>query len=446
VDKCVRCREDQYANREQNQCIPKAVIFLNYKEPLGIVLALTALFFSAFTTVVLGVFLKHHDTPIVKANNQNLSYILLISLIFSFLCPLLFIGHPNLATCVMQQVTFGVVFTVAVSTVLAKTVTVLLAFKVTVPGRRMRYFLVSGAPNYIIAIFTLIQIIFCAIWLRFSPPFIENDAQSEHGQIIIVCNKGSLERLHTDPILDSPIGTTTVGHYHAKTSHFKMIVQTVSNLKYSDEYLKRLKWMKFNCQDLTFKCKTTGMAHDVDKCVRCPEDQYANKEQKQCIPKVVVFLNYKDHMGVALSLMALFFSAFTAVVLAVFVKCHDTPIVKANNQNLSYILLISLIFSFLCPLLFIGHPNSATCIMQYVTFGVVFTVAVSTVLAKTVTVLLAFKVTSPGNRMWCFLVSGVPNYIIVICTLIQVILCAIWLRFSPPFIDNDMHSVHDQII
>nr|XP_048308049.1 vomeronasal type-2 receptor 116-like isoform X1 [Myodes glareolus] len=197
VDKCVRCREDQYANREQNQCIPKAVIFLNYKEPLEIVLALTALFFSAFTTVVLGVFLKHHDTPIVKANNQNLSYILLISLIFSFLCPLLFIGHPNLATCVMQQVTFGVVFTVAVSTVLAKTVTVLLAFKVTVPGRRMRYFLVSGAPNYIIAIFTLIQIIFCAIWLRFSPPFIENDAQSEHGQIIIVCNKGSVNAFYS---------------------------------------------------------------------------------------------------------------------------------------------------------------------------------------------------------------------------------------------------------
>ncbi|XP_041911438.1 vomeronasal type-2 receptor 116-like isoform X2 [Arvicola amphibius] len=153
--------------------------------------------FSAFTTVVLGVFLKHHDTPIVKANNQNLSYILLISLIFSFLCPLLFIGHPNSATCVMQQVTFGVIFTVAISTVLAKTVTVLLAFKVTAPGRRMRYFLVSGAPNYIITIFTLIQIIFCVIWLRFSPPFIENDALSEHGQIIVVCNKGSVNAFYS---------------------------------------------------------------------------------------------------------------------------------------------------------------------------------------------------------------------------------------------------------
>ncbi|KAM7340468.1 hypothetical protein ACRRTK_001083 [Alexandromys fortis] len=192
VDNCVRCPEDQYANREQNQCIQKAVVFLNYKDTLGMVLTLMALFFSAFTTVVLGIFVKHHDTPIVKANNQNLSYILLISLIFCFLCPLLFIGHPNTATCVLQHITFGVVFTLAVSTVLAKTVTVLLAFKVTAPRTRMRYFLVSGLPNYIIAICTLIQIILSTIWLQFSPPFIDKDVHSEHGQIIIVCNKGSV--------------------------------------------------------------------------------------------------------------------------------------------------------------------------------------------------------------------------------------------------------------
>ncbi|XP_041509785.1 vomeronasal type-2 receptor 116-like isoform X3 [Microtus oregoni] len=191
VDKCLRCREDQYTNREQNQCIPKAVVFLNYKDPMGMALALMALFLSAFTAVVLGVFVKHRDTPIVKANNRNLTYILLISLIFSFLCPLLFIGHPNSATCILQQVTFGVVFTVAVSTVLAKTVTVLLAFKVTAPGKRIRSFLLRGAPNYIIVICTFIQIILCATWLQFSPPFIDNDAYSEHGQIIIVCNKGS---------------------------------------------------------------------------------------------------------------------------------------------------------------------------------------------------------------------------------------------------------------
>lgn len=159
---CILCPEDQYANMGKNHCIHKALIFLTYEDPLGMSLSLMALVFSAFTALVLGIFLKHRHTPIVKANNSTLTYILLISLIFCFLCPLLFIGHPNSATCILQQITFGVAFTVAISTVLAKTVTVILAFKVTAPQRMMKYFLVSRVPNYIIPICTLIEVIACA--------------------------------------------------------------------------------------------------------------------------------------------------------------------------------------------------------------------------------------------------------------------------------------------
>ncbi|EQB78337.1 heterogeneous nuclear ribonucleoproteins A2/B1 isoform 1 [Camelus ferus] len=83
--------------------------------------------------------------PIVKANSRALSYVLLISLLLCFLCSLLFIGRPNTATCILQQVTFGAVFTVAVATVLAKTLNVILAFKSMKPGRTRRRLLVTGA-------------------------------------------------------------------------------------------------------------------------------------------------------------------------------------------------------------------------------------------------------------------------------------------------------------
>ncbi|XP_069858199.1 vomeronasal type-2 receptor 116-like [Dipodomys merriami] len=192
MEQCVKCPDHQYANTQRTQCLLRAAIFLAFGDPLGICLACMALCFSMLTVVVLGMFVKHQDTAIVKANNRALSYILLISLIFCFLCSLLFLGHPNAVTCILQQVTFGVVFTVAVSTVLAKTVTVVLAFKATSPGRRMRWLLVSGVPNFIIPICTLIQVTLCGIWLGTSPPFVDTDAHSEHGHIIILCNKGSL--------------------------------------------------------------------------------------------------------------------------------------------------------------------------------------------------------------------------------------------------------------
>ncbi|KFO24365.1 vomeronasal type-2 receptor 116 isoform X2 [Fukomys damarensis] len=192
MERCVKCPDDQYATVLQNHCLQKSVTFLDYGDPMGKMLAGSALSLTVLTAAVLGLFVRHRDTAIVKANNRALSYTLLISLTFCFLCSLLFIGRPNAATCILRQTTFGVVFTVAVSTVLAKTITVVLAFKVTAPGRRMRQWLVSGAPNSIIPICSLIQLILCGIWIGTNPPFIDTDAHSEHGHIIIMCNKGSL--------------------------------------------------------------------------------------------------------------------------------------------------------------------------------------------------------------------------------------------------------------
>ncbi|XP_063085181.1 vomeronasal type-2 receptor 116-like [Cavia porcellus] len=192
AEQCSQCPKHEYPNRNRDRCLPKTVDCLSFEDPLGMALNLIALCFSVLTALILGIFVKHRDTAIVKANNRTLSYTLLISLLLCFLCSLLFIGRPHRITCILQQMTFGLVFTVAVSSVLAKTITVVLAFKVTAPGRRMRNLLISGAPNYIIPICTLIQLTLCGIWMGTNPPYIDTDVHSEHGHIIIVCNKGSL--------------------------------------------------------------------------------------------------------------------------------------------------------------------------------------------------------------------------------------------------------------
>ncbi|XP_051822831.1 vomeronasal type-2 receptor 26-like [Antechinus flavipes] len=192
AEQCLLCPEDQYPNRERDHCLPRTVTFLAYEEPLGMILACAAICFSLLTVLVLGVFVKHRDTPIAKANNRSLSYTLLVFLSLCFLCSLLFIGHPTTATCLLRQTTFAVVFTVAVSSILAKTITVVLAFRATKPGSRLRSWLGSTASYSLIFTCTLIQMCLCGIWLGTYPPFLEMDIHSEPGSIIIQCNEGSL--------------------------------------------------------------------------------------------------------------------------------------------------------------------------------------------------------------------------------------------------------------
>ncbi|XP_044514883.1 vomeronasal type-2 receptor 26-like [Gracilinanus agilis] len=192
VKYCVKCLENEYPNREKNRCLPKVVTFLNVSEPLGVTLICMALSFSLMTSFILWIFVKFQDTPIVKANNRALSYTLLISLIFCFLCSLLFIGRPTAATCLLRQTTFGIVFTVAVSSILAKTFMVVLAFKLTIPGSRGRLWVQSRVSNSVVIVCSGIQVILCGAWLGISPPSPDIDTYSEPGQIIIGCNEGSV--------------------------------------------------------------------------------------------------------------------------------------------------------------------------------------------------------------------------------------------------------------
>ncbi|XP_066486691.1 vomeronasal type-2 receptor 116-like [Tiliqua scincoides] len=141
---------------------------------------------------------------------------------------------------------------------------------------------------------------------------------------------------------------------------------------------------------------------DMDYCICCPEDQYSSKNQDQCIPKMPSFLSFQEPLGITLTALTLFFTAITALVLGIFIKQRDTPIVKANNCSLTYLLLVSLLFCFLCSLLFIGEPNKLTCLLRQTAFGTIFSMAIASVLAKTITVIVAFMATKPGNifRKW----------------------------------------------
>ncbi|CAJ0968825.1 unnamed protein product, partial [Ranitomeya imitator] len=186
---------------------------------------------------------------------------------------------------------------------------------------------------------------------------------------------------------------------------------------------------------------------DNENCRKCPDHEWSNENKTQCVPKLLEFLSYSDDGIPVIALSgSILLLTVTAVILGIFFRFQHTPIVRANNKNLSFILLISIMLTFLCVFLFLGRPVDSTCMLRQICTGLLLSISISSLLAKTIMVYIAFKATKPGSvwRAW----TGVklPNCVLLICTSVQVVICMSWVTLCPPFQELDTHSYTEKII
>ncbi|XP_028817513.1 extracellular calcium-sensing receptor-like [Denticeps clupeoides] len=188
---CSACPNEFWPNSQRSECLPKPVEFLAWDEVLGIILAVCSITGACMVVVVTVIFYRHRTSPIVRANNSELSFLLLFSLTLCFLCSLTFIGRPSEWSCMLRHTAFGITFVLCISCVLGKTLVVLMAFRATLPGSNVMKWFGPLQQRLTVVCMTFVQALICTLWLVLSPPFPSKNVSHYKEIIILECNVGS---------------------------------------------------------------------------------------------------------------------------------------------------------------------------------------------------------------------------------------------------------------
>uniref|UniRef100_A0A8C9SJP6 Olfactory receptor C family, h1 n=1 Tax=Scleropages formosus TaxID=113540 RepID=A0A8C9SJP6_SCLFO len=211
---------------------------------------------------------------------------------------------------------------------------------------------------------------------------------------------------------DGEIKFVTIGYYDASLPAGKQFTMNDNNIFWAgDPFTKPKSVCSESCQPGTSQAVIRGKPICCFSCIPCAAGEISN---------------------------------VTATGL-IFFHFMETPIVKANNSELSFLLLFSLILCFLCSLTFIGRPSQWSCMLRHTVFGVTFAMCMSCVLAKTIVVVNAFKASVPGsNVLQCS--APLQRLSVLCCTLIQVVICALWVSLAPPVPNRNTAYSTDKVI
>ncbi|KAH6932178.1 hypothetical protein HPB50_003489 [Hyalomma asiaticum] len=167
---CADCALGTLPDVHHERCVPVPESHMSPSSPLAVATLVLAALGTVFTAATLFVFLKHIDTPVVRASGRELCFVLLGGICMCQGTALLLVQRPSTVVCGAQRAALGLCFAVVYSAVLAKAVRIHRIFHA---GRRSAQRPGCISPRSQLALcgaLVSVQGLVATVWLALNPP------------------------------------------------------------------------------------------------------------------------------------------------------------------------------------------------------------------------------------------------------------------------------------
>ncbi|XP_053968100.1 metabotropic glutamate receptor-like isoform X1 [Anastrepha ludens] len=167
-------------------------------------------------------------------------------------------------------------------------------------------------------------------------------------------------------------------------------------------------------------------------CKDCGPGFWPYPDKLSCFALEVLYIRWQSLFALIPLAIALFGIIMTVIVIVLFAKNHDTPLVRASGRELSYTLLFGILVCYCNTFVLIAKPTIVSCILQRFGIGVGFSIIYSALLTKTNRISRIFHSASKSAQRLKYISPQSQVFITVSLIAIQVLITMVWMVVEPP--------------
>ncbi|KAK8383396.1 hypothetical protein O3P69_019049 [Scylla paramamosain] len=183
-----------------------------------------------------------------------------------------------------------------------------------------------------------------------------------------------------------------------------------------------------------FNCSTYQIVNprDETQCLNCAWGALPDADHLRCNPIPEVYIRPDSWWAIGAMAFSSAGVVVTGMVVWVFIRHHDTPVVRASGRELSFVLLSGVFLCYAITFVLVLKPSTVVCTVQRFGLGFCFAVIYSALLTKTNRIARIFNAGKKTTKRPS-LISPRSQLCICSCGIsVQVVVTSVWCVVSPP--------------